>query len=231
MKKIGLIGGMSWESSLVYYKIMNEKVRDIFGGFHSCNLVMESVDFALIEKLQHKNDWKSLCKLMVESAKNLERAKAEIIILCTNTMHLCISEILKHTWVPVLHIATATGNRIKTDNINKVLLVGTKFTMESKFYGEILQKNFGIEVITPHPDDRTQVHRIIYEELVHGIVKKESKKIYKEIINKSLTDGAKGVILGCTEIPILFKKEDLTIPIYDTTRIHAEAAVKWALND
>jgi len=230
MKKIGIIGGMSWESSHVYYRIINEKVREVLGGFHSCFSVMESVDFAEIEKLQHMNDWVKLNSLMVESAKNLERAKAELIVLCTNTMHLCSDEIVKNVNIPFLHIVTATGNKIKANGNDKVLLLGTKFTMESDFYKNILQDDFGISVLIPDEEDRNSVHRIIYKELVQGQVKDESKKIYQQIINKSMAKGAKGVILGCTEIPLLIKKEDSPIAIYDTTRIHAESAVEFALD-
>lgn len=230
MKKIGLIGGMSWESTLVYYKIINEKVKELLGGFHSCKSVLESVDFAEIEHLQHKNDWKSLCSIMVDAAKNLERSKAELIVLCTNTMHLCSDDIEKNVNIPILHIAHATGQRIKADNIEKVLLLGTKFTMESNFYSDILLNDFGINTIIPEVDDRMAVHRIIYDELVHGKLREESREIYKTIINRSIQKGVQGVILGCTEIPLLVKRQDVDVRIYDTTRIHAETAVEFAIN-
>jgi len=229
MRKIGLIGGMSWESSQVYYEIINEKVREVLGGFHSSKCVMESVDFAEIERLQHIDDWNALNKTMVESAKNLERAKAEIIVLCTNTMHLCSEEITKNINIPFLHIAVATGKKIKEKNIKKVLLLGTKFTMEKEFFKDIIQNDFGIEVIIPNEDDRKTVHKIIYEELVHGKIKPVSKKKYQKIINDSMKNGAEGVILGCTEIPLLIKGIDVDIPTFDTTRIHAESAVEFAL--
>ena len=228
MKKIGLIGGMSWESSHVYYKILNEKVRERLGGLHSCACVMESVDFAEIAELQHNDEWEKLDTLMVEAAQNLERANAEVIILCTNTMHLCSKEIIKNINIPFIHIVTAVGNKIKADGIDNVLLLGTKFTMESDFYKEILQDQFGITTVIPNEEDRNAVHRIIYEELVRGELKSSSRKVYQEIIEKS---GAKGVILGCTEIPLLIKEGDVTIPIYDTTRIHAESAVEFALKE
>jgi len=229
MKKIGLIGGMSWESSQVYYQIINKKVKEILGGFHSAKCVMESVDFAEIERYQHKNDWNSLNNLMVESAKNLESAKAEMIILCTNTMHLCSDEIIKNTSIPFFHIADATGELIKKQNIKKVLLLGTKFTMEKDFYKKILTDKFNIEVIIPKEDDRKIVHKIIYNELVQGKIRSESKKEYQRIINRSIKNGAKGVILGCTEIPLLIKDNDVKIPVFDTTRIHAESALEYAL--
>ncbi len=229
MKKIGLIGGMSWESSQVYYEIINKKVREVLGGFHSSKCVMESVDFAEIERLQHLDDWSTLNRIMIESARNLENAKADIIVLCTNTMHLCSEEIINNINIPFLHIAVATGKKIKERNINKVLLLGTKFTMEKDFYKNILHNDFGIEVIIPNKEDRETVHKIIYEELVHGKIKRESKETYKKIINNSIKNGVEGVILGCTEIPLLIKSEDVNIPVFDTTRIHAESAVKFAL--
>ena len=229
MKKIGLIGGMSWESSKVYYEIINEKVRDLSGGFHSAKCILESVDFSEIERLQHNNDWKSLNKLMVDAAKNLENAKADFIILCTNTMHLCSDDIIKNIKIPFLHIVTETGKKIKKAHINKVLLLGTKFTMESDFFKKILFDDFGIEVIIPNATDRDIVHTIIYNELVHGKIKETSKNDYIKIINKAVKKGAQGVILGCTEIPLLIKNEDVNIPVFDTTRIHAESSVEYAL--
>ena len=229
MKKIGLIGGMSWESSLVYYKIINEKVREMLGGFHSSKCVMESVDFAEIEKLQHRGDWNSLNKIMVDAAKNLENAKADLIVLCTNTMHLCSEEIINNVSIPFLHIAAATGEKIKERKIKKVLILGTKFTMEKEFFKKILKDDFGIEVIIPNETDREIVHQIIYNELVHGKIESNSKKEYQRIINDSIKNGAEGVILGCTEIPLLIKAKDLNIPAFDTTKIHAESAVAFAL--
>lgn len=229
MKKIGLIGGMSWESSKVYYEIINKKVREILGGFHSSKCIMESVDFAEIEILQRKNDWDTLNKLMVSSAKNLEKANADIIILCTNTMHLCSEEIIKNISIPFLHIAEATGNQIKKQHINKVLLLGTKFTMEKDFFKKILINNFGVEVIIPNEKDRDIVHKTIYDELVRGKIESESRIEFLRIINNSIKKGAEGVVLGCTEIPLLIKDSDVDIPIFDTTKIHAESAVEFAL--
>lgn len=231
MKKIGLIGGMSWESSQVYYKIINEKVREVLGGFHSSKCIMESVDFAEIEKLQHIDDWNSLNKIMADAAKNLENAKADVIVLCTNTMHLCSEEIIKNVNIPFLHIAIATGKKIKEKKIKKVLLLGTKFTMEKEFFKNILKDDFAIEVIIPNENDREIVHRIIYKELVHGKIEPASKKEYQRIINDSIHTGAEGVILGCTEISLLIKNKDINIPAFDTTRIHAESAVEFALKE
>ena len=230
MKKIGLIGGMSWKSSQVYYEIINQKVNKILGGFHSAKCIMESVDFAEIEKLQHKNDWGSLNKIMVDSAKNLENAGADIIVLCTNSMHLCSEEVIKSISIPFLHIATATGRIIKENSIKKVLLLGTKFTMEGSFFKDILKNDFGIEIIVPSESDREIVHQIIYKELVHGNIESASKEEYQRIIENSIKNGAQGVILGCTEISLLITKNDINIPAFDTTRIHAESALEFALN-
>lgn len=229
MKKIGLIGGMSWESSLVYYQIINEKVRELLGGFHSAKCVMESVDFAEIEKLQHQNDWVALNGLMSSAAKNLENAKADLIVLCTNTMHLCSAAIKDGIDIPFLHIAEATGEKIKEQQLQKVLLLGTKFTMEKDFFRDILNNDFGIEVIIPNESDRDIVHQIIYKELVHGKITSASKEAYQRIIKTAISTGAQGVILGCTEIPLLIHSGDVAIPTFDTTRIHAESAVEFAL--
>lgn len=229
MKKIGLIGGMSWESSQVYYRIINEKVNEILGGFHSCKSVMESVDFAEIETLQHQNNWSELEKLMIKAAQNVEKAGAKMVLLCTNTMHLCSEAMQKNIKIPLLHIASATGESIQNKGLKKVLLLGTRFTMENDFYTNILAKDFGIETIIPNGDDRQRVHDIIYQELVHGKIVDNSRENYKRIIEKSVEQGAQGVILGCTEIPLLIQQTDVSIPVFDTTRIHAETAVKLAL--
>ena len=230
MKKIGLIGGMSWESSLVYYRIINEKVREIRGGYHSAKCVLESVNFARIEELQHKGDWNTLNQCMINAAKNVEKADADLMILCTNTMHLCSEAIKQNVDIPFLHIAEATGQKIKENKSNKVLLLGTKFTMEKTFFSNILENDFGIEVSIPSASDREIVHEIIYKELVHGKVASDSKTAYQRIIDRSVQNGIEGVILGCTEIPLLIKNEDVSVPTFDTTRIHAEYAVDFALD-
>jgi len=229
MKKIGLIGGMSWESSLVYYRLMNEKVRELKGGFHSARSVMESVDFAEIETLQHQNDWDSLNALMADAAGNLEKAGAAIIVLCTNTMHLCEPAIRAATTVPFLHIAAATGKRIQEQDLKTVGLLGTRFTMEKDFYKKVLSDQYGIHTLIPDQDEREVVHRIIYEELVQGIIREESREIFLRVMQVLKDRGAEGVILGCTEIPLLIAPEDVELPVFDTTAIHAEAAVRWAL--
>jgi aspartate racemase len=231
MKIIGLIGGMSWESSLVYYEIINKKIREILGGYHSCKSVMISVDFAEVETLQHKNDWEALNKLMADAAVKLQAAGADLIVLCTNTMHLCSDAIRSATDIPFLHIAEATGEAIIKKNFKKVALLGTRFTMEKDFYKTVLRDNYSIEVIVPPTEDRKKIHDIIYNELVHGRIRKKSRRVYQNIIKDLEKAGAEGVILGCTEIPLLISNDDVDLPVFDTTRIHAEKAVELALKD
>ena len=229
MKTIGLIGGMSWESSAVYYNIINRKVREILGGFHCAKSIMVTVEFAEIQELQHTEDWKALEKIMVKSAKQLEAAGADFVILCTNTMHLCSSAIIENITIPFLHIAEATGMKIAEMDLKKVALLGTKFTMEKDFYKTYIFNKFGIEVIIPADDEREIIHNTIYNELVQGVVKNESRLKFQQIIDNLEKRGAEGVILGCTEIPILISKSDVVIHVFDTTAIHAEKAVEWAL--
>lgn len=228
MKKIGLIGGMSWESTLLYYKLLNEKVKALRGGFHSANCVIESVDFAEIAALQAKDDWLSLDALMISRAEALTRSGAEMILICANTMHLSVPAIAQCTSVPVLHIAEVTADKIKSSGLKKVALLGTKFTMEKDFFRNILEEK-GIAVVVPDASGRNQVHDIIYKELVKGIITEESKKVYVSIIEKLINQGAEGVILGCTEIPLLIKPGDIDIPLFNTTKIHAEKAIELAL--
>ncbi len=230
MKTIGLIGGMSWESSSVYYTLINKKVRETLGGFHSCKNVMVTIDFAEVEKLQHDGDWDALDNLMATAAKKLEMAGADIVILCTNTMHLCNDAITSAISVPFLHIAEATAQEITKQQVKKVALLGTKFTMEKDFYKDILIQKHGIEVLIPTEEEREEVHTIIYDELVHGKINESSRLTFKTIIKNLENRGAQGVILGCTEIPLLISDTDVDIPVFDTTRIHAEKAVEWALN-
>lgn len=231
MKTIGLIGGMSWESSAVYYNIMNKKTAELLGGFHSAKSVMVSVDFAEIESLQHKNDWKSLEKVMISSAQQLESAGADFVLLCTNSLHFCAKEIAENINIPFLHIAEATGLKITERKIKKVALLGTRFTMEMDFYSGLLTDKFGIEVVMPDEDDRIKLHRIIYDELVLGKVLDKSRKLVKEMISQLVQKGAEGVILGCTEIPMLISDSDVEIPVFNTTKIHAEKAVEWAVRE
>ena len=229
MKTIGLIGGMSWESSLEYYRIVNETVKEKLGGLHSCKCLMYSVDFGVIEALQHQNKWDELTKLMIEAAQNLKHGGADFIVICTNTMHKMAPEIEHATGLNVLHIADVTGAAISKDQIQKVGLLGTRFTMEGDFYKKRLKDNYDIEVIIPEDTDRQIIHDIIYNELCLGVIKDDSRQKYIDIINKLCANGAEGIILGCTEIPLLIKQSDVLIPVYDTTKIHAESAVDFAL--
>ena len=229
MKTMGLIGGMSWESSLEYYRIVNETVKEKLGGLHSCKCLMYSVDFGVIEALQHQNKWDELTKLMIEAAQNLKHGGADFIVICTNTMHKMAPEIEHATGLNVLHIADVTGAAISKNQIQKVGLLGTRFTMEGDFYKKRLKDNYGIEVIIPEDADRQIIHDIIYNELCLGIIKDDSRQKYINIINKLCANGAEGIILGCTEIPLLIKQSDVLIPVYDTTKIHAESAVDFAL--
>ena len=229
MKTLGLIGGMSWESSIEYYKLINEKTRELLGGHHSCQSLMYTVEFDEIVKLQHEGRWPELDIIMSDAAKKLEDGGADLIILCTNTMHLCTKAILEKISVPFLHIAEATGEEIIARNLKKVGLLGTKFTMEKDFYKEVLRHKFNIEIILPNEQERERVHTIIYQELVQGKIKKKSREEYKNIIRRMEEEGAEGVILGCTEIPLLISASDVNIPVFDTTKIHAEKAVEWLL--
>lgn len=230
MKKIGLIGGMSWESSLEYYRIINETVKQKLGGLHSAECVMYSVDFDEIEKLQHQGKWEELTQIMIDCAQRLEKAGANLIIICTNTMHKMAEEVESSITIPLLHIADATAEKIKEKGFKKVGLLGTKFTMEEDFYkGRLIDKH-AIEVIIPNSEEMQIIHDIIFNELCLGEIKETSKEQYKKIIRNLAKKGAEGVILGCTEIPMLIKQEDVDVPLFDTTRIHAEFAVDYAIN-
>lgn len=229
MKTIGLIGGMSWESSLEYYKLINETVKSKLGGFHSAQCLMYSVDFEEIEVLQHQNKWDELTNIMVNSAEKLKNGGADFIVICTNTMHKMASDIEDRVGIKVLHIAEVTGEKIVQKGMKKVGLLGTKFTMEQDFYKKVLKEKFDIDVVIPEEEERKIVHNVIYNELCKGIINDNSKTQYKNIINKLALNGAEGVVLGCTEIPLLIKQADVDIPIFDTTMIHAISAVEYAL--
>ena len=229
MKTIGLLGGMSWESSAVYYQLINEKVKETLGGTHSAKSVMYSVEFNEMEKLQHAGDWEKLTEIMIDAAQKVEKAGADFLIICTNTMHKMVPDIKAKIAIPILHIADATAERIKEQGIKKIGLLGTNFTMTQDFYKGRLEDEHGLEVVTPDENDRQIIHSIIYNELILGNIKEESRKKYQDIIEKLQNQGAEGVILGCTEIPLLIKQKDSPIPVFDTTKIHAEKAVEFAL--
>lgn len=230
MKTIGLIGGMSWESSVEYYRIINETVKEKLGGLHSAKCLMYSVDFHEIEVLQHQDKWKELTEIMIDAGDKLKSGGAYFIVICTNTMHKMAEDIEKAVGLKVLHIAEATGEEIIKSGIKKVGLIGTKFTMEGDFYKKVLKDKYEIDVIIPEAEDREIIHNVIYEELCKGEINLESKEKYKEIIGKLSEKGAEGIVLGCTEIPLLIKQEDVNIKVFDTTTIHGIAAVEFAIN-
>jgi aspartate racemase len=230
MKVIGLIGGMSWESSVVYYKIVNQKVKEKLGGVHSCQCLMYSVDFGEIAALQHKGDWAKLGDMMADAAQRLERGGADFIVLCTNTMHKLADNIEASVNIPLVHIADVTAEAIKEKGMKKIGLLGTKFTMEQDFLkGRLLEKH-GVESIIPNEAQRDIIHKIIYEELVKGVVINESRLAYLAIINDLISHGAEGIILGCTEIGLLITNEFTDAILFDTTEIHAAKAVELALS-
>lgn len=231
MKTIGLIGGMSWESSIEYYRIINETAKEMLGGLHSAKSLMVTVDFAEIEKLQHEDRWDDAAKILVKCAQDLERGGADLIVLCTNTMHKLADQIIANTNIPFLHIADATAEKIAAVGIKKIGLLGTRFTMEHDFYKVRLSQNFGLEVLIPEESDRDIVHRVIYEELVQGKIVDSSREEYKRIMKWLISQGAEGIILGCTEIELLVKQADSPAPLFPTTSIHAVAAVEMALRD
>lgn len=229
MKTIGLIGGMSWESSLEYYRIVNEAVKERLGGHHSADCLMYSLDFGPVKDLQYAGEWDRLTEIMVEAGLRLKNGGAELITICTNTMHLMYDDVKRATGLPLIHIADTTASEIKTAGISKVLLLGTRFTMEKDFYKGRLKSEHGIEVLTPGEADIETVNNIIYNELVLGTIKPGSKQDYLKIIRKAIDSGAQGVILGCTEIPLLIKQEDCPVPVFDTTTLHALKTVEFAL--
>ena len=229
MKKIGLIGGITWQSTQLYYQLLNTRVAELLGGQSSCKCLIESVNFAEISTKQATGDWDTLHKEMTDIAVRLENAGAEIILICANTMHLSVPTMKKSITVPILHIAEVAGKAVKEKGCVKVLLLGTKYTMELDFYKDILQQQFGIQVLVPNKVDREIVHNTIYTELSKGIITNESKQQYIDIIKKAEKEGAQGVILGCTEIPLLIQQEDCDIVVIDTTKEHAYAAVEFAL--
>jgi len=231
MKTIGLIGGMSWESSSEYYRIINKNVKEKLGGLHSAKCILYSVDFEEIASLQHQGKWEELTKLMINFAQQLERAGADFIVICTNTMHKMAREVQDNIHIPLLHIADATAERIIEQGVGKPGLLGTKFTMEEDFYKKRLKEKYNLDVMIPSYADREIIDNVIYNELCLGIIKQSSKKKFKEIIRKLVSVGADGLILGCTEIPLLINQKDAEVPLFDTTTIHSKAAVAFALNE
>ncbi|MFD0724329.1 aspartate/glutamate racemase family protein [Lysobacter brunescens] len=229
MRTLGLIGGMSWESTIPYYRILNERVRQRLGGLHSAKLLLHSVDFADIEALQRADDWDAAGAILADAARGMRAAGADGIVVCTNTMHLVAPQIQAAVDLPLLHIADATAARIRAAGLSRVALLGTRFTMERDFYRHRIEIA-GIDVIVPEAPQREIVHRVIYDELCLGRILDASREAYRAIIADLVARGAQGVILGCTEIGLLVGEGDATVPLFDTTRIHAEAAADWALD-
>ena len=229
MKTIGMVGGMSWESSLVYYRIVNEAVQEQLGDLHSAKSLMVSVDFADIEVLQREDRWEEASLAMIAAARSVEAGGADFLIICTNTMHKMAEEVAQSIGIPLLHIVDATAENIKARGLHRVGLLGTRFTMEDNFYCGRLVEKHNLEVLVPDTTDREIVHRIIYDELVLGKIEPASKAEYLRIIASLAEAGAEGIILGCTEIGMLVSQSDSRLPLFDTTRIHALAAVKYAL--
>ena len=231
MRTIGLIGGMSWESSAEYYRILNQGVRDRRGPTASARCLLWSFDFAEIEALQHRGDWDGLADRMADAARRLEGAGADLLMICTNTMHRLAPQVEAAVGIPLLHIADPTADRIRAAGLGTVGLLGTAFTMEQDFYKGRLRERHGLDVIVPGPEDRATVHRVIYEELVAGRIEAASREAYRSIIGRLVEEGAEAVILGCTEIMLLIGPQDSPVPIFDTTALHAQAAVERALAD
>lgn len=231
MKIIGLIGGMSWESTAEYYRIINETIKRQLGGLHSGKILLYSVDFHEIEKLQHEGKWKEATAIMVDAARRVQNGGADFLLICTNTMHRMASEVQGEVDIPLLHIADATAEAIKDSGIQRVGLLGTKYTMEQDFYKGRLISQHHLDVLVPDEGDRKIIHEVIYKELCLGTVLEKSKNEFARVIDDLAQQGAEGIILGCTEISLLVKPSDSALPLFDTTRIHAEKAVEFALQN
>jgi aspartate racemase len=227
---IGLIGGLSWESTAEYYRIINQAVRARLGGTHSARILLWSFDFARVEALQRAGQWDEATALMVDAAQRLERGGADLLVICTNTMHRMAAEIEAATSLPLLHIVDPTAARVRAMNLSTVALLGTAYTMEMPFFRDRLAQRYGLRVLVPGEEDRRLVHRVIYDELVRGRIEPASRAAYREVIARLVAQGAEGVVLGCTEIALLVRPEDSTVPLFDTTTLHAEAAAKYAID-
>lgn len=230
MKTIGLLGGMSWESSLSYYQAINQGVKASLGGLHSAKIILNSVNFAEIERLQHANRWDETAVILASAAQSVEAAGADFLLICTNTMHKVAEHVQSSISIPLLHIADATAERLKGDRVRRVGLLGTKFTMEQDFYKGRLFDKYGIDVLVPNREQRNRVHDVIYNELCRGDVRTESRSMYLEVIDDLHEKGAEAIILGCTEIALLVQQQHSHVPLYDTTEIHAAQAVKQAMD-
>jgi len=229
MKTIGLIGGMSWESTAEYYRIINETVKERLGGFHSARIVLYSVDFSEVEAMQELDQWDDAARLLIGAARKIEKAGADFGLICANTMHKVFDKVRKSVGIPLLHIADVTAQEIQRHGLKKIGLLGTRYTMEQDFYKHRLQIKYDLKVIIPNQAERATIHGILYNELCLGKIRKASRDQFKKIIGRLVARGAEGVILGCTEIPLIVDKHDYRIPIFDTTELHAKAAVEYAL--
>ena len=229
MKTIGLLGGMSWESTAEYYRLLNQRMRERLGGLHSARCVLYSMDFAEIEKLQVEGRWDEAAEVLAEAAKALETAGAELLLMCTNTMHKVADQVAASVGIPLVHVVDVSAAAIRTEGLHRVGLLGTAFTMEGEFYRRRLEDH-GLEVLVPDEDGRRTVHRVIYEELCVGIVREESRKAYRAVIRDLVDAGAEGIVLGCTEIELLISADDSPVPVFPTTRLHVEAALQLALD-
>lgn len=230
MRKIGLIGGMSWESSALYYSLINEGIKAELGGLHSARCVLTSVDFAEIEAMQAEGRWEESGALLAAEAQGLQAAGAECVVLCTNTMHKVADQISDGIDIPLIHLADVAANAVRAAGLETVGLLGTRFTMEEEFYSDRLH-TAGLAVLTPSAEDRAEVDRVIYSELVLGEIRDESRAAYQDVIGRLVARGAEGIILGCTEIELLVRPEDVEVPVFATTRLHAQAAVEFALEE
>lgn len=231
MKVIGLIGGMSWNSSLEYYRLINEMVSRKLGGLHSARVVLYSLDFEEIERAQQESRWEDAAGILAKAAIALEQAGADFLLICTNTMHKVADAVGKTTGLPILHIVDATGSAIREQGLRNVGLLGTRFVMEEQFYRDRLKKRFDIDLVVPAEGEQATVHRIIYDELCRGKIRDSSRQSCLDIIEKLIERGAEGIVLGCTELPLLIRPGDVQVPVFDTMRLHAEAAVELALSE
>jgi aspartate racemase len=229
MKTIGLVGGMSWESTQLYYRVINEGVKQALGGLHSARIAMYSIDFAPMEACQHAQDWDAAARILIDAAQRVESAGADFLLICTNTMHKLAARIEAAVNIPLLHIADATAEVLLADGIQRVGLLGTAFTMEQDFYRGRLSDRHGLEVLVPTAEDRSLVHRVIYEELCVGEIREHSRQLYRRIMGELVDQGAEAIILGCTEIGMLVGSSDSVVPVLDTAQIHARRAVSLAL--
>ena len=229
LKTIGLIGGMSWESTVSYYQLINEGIKNQLGGFHSAKICLYSVDFAEIEKLQHSGEWQRTADILIAAGRSVEYAGADCLLICTNTMHKVADQVAGAVSIPLLHIADSTAGKLAQDKVSRVGLLGTRFTMEQDFYKGRLQEKYGIDVLVPDDSERQLVHDVIYDELCMGKILPESRNAYLQVVQGLKQRGAQGVILGCTEIALLIQQTHTRVPLYNTTEIHAQSAVEFAL--